>query len=334
MPIRSARPARGGAGAGRPVFVRRAVIVVGVRGVVRTQRVAPPLGYALRASRSRAGADGQGRSVERPAGAAAPPGPPISSIVAGEPGQHGRRPHRVEGQQPDRRAGRPGHRLVGGDPGGLGGRAPGRRRGRAEHDRVVRRGPVVARGCHPRIPAQPVPARAAGRRRQVTEPARRPATRPGPRAAAPAPAAARPPAARGTGVRASASASIAAQKSGAVAVPCRRRRPARRRPPPARRRPGRPSAAARAGTAQARPGRSSCPPSPPAPRPPNARAPRPGTARRPSSSAAAVVGTGIRTGSSAGPSGARSPGRPRRRRRRSDGERVRVDRGCPAARRC
>ncbi len=46
--------------------------------------------------------------------------------VAGEPGQYRAGPHRIKGQQPHRRAGRPRHRLVRGNPRRVPGTAPGR----------------------------------------------------------------------------------------------------------------------------------------------------------------------------------------------------------------
>ena len=65
--------------------------------------------------------------------------------VTGEPGENPGGPHRIKGEQPDRRADRPGHRLIGGDPRGLNWRAPGCRGGRPEHDSMMRPAPALRR---------------------------------------------------------------------------------------------------------------------------------------------------------------------------------------------
>ena len=189
----------------RPVLVRTGTVVM-----VKTQRVSPPLGCALRPA---------GRGPERTDRATRRAGRPQLRRrarhlvdVAGEPGQYGGGPHRVEGKQAHRRAGRPGHRLVSGDPR----RVPTRRiRPRPQPPRAQphdaprpgtprsRRPPPSAWSSCRRPCGRPRRLPAGGRSRHGwprAPPGRRhPARPPGPRAAAPAPAAATPPAAQATG---------------------------------------------------------------------------------------------------------------------------------------
>ena len=251
--------------------------------MVKTQRVAPPLGCVLRPAgqgRARTGRAGQPagrRRTRRPLR-------PLVSISPASRASTPGSPHRVKGKQPHRRAGpaRP---------------PPGRRR--SAPPQQARSQPPPRR---PRAPwhdaARPSPHASAQRRLAHPPPLvladgasaaspPLPARRPAPRAAAPALAAGTPPAARATGcahrLRRQAvpsshperdSLTRPAPRTPVTGQPMRerRQRPRARRPPAPR------SAAARAGTAQAWPDRSPFRRSRQAQRPPSARAPRPGTA--------------------------------------------------------